>query len=294
MRKEALYLGHLIDEQGIRPDPSKTKIISEWPESRTITQLQSFLGLCNYYRGFVPQFSHIALPLTRYLEGSPAKNSPIKFDDAAKKAFAELKEKLVTAPILAYPNFEKDAPPFILDTDWVSLPYESAPENQLTERARRSCLAVTRPVVMHRFTMLHMYLRPKGWKGKLISQLFAFQSQDHKTIGGVLSQKQPQEPGGLPVERVIAFASRKLNHAEANYSSFKGELSAVLKMCKNFRYFLKFRRFLIRTDHQPLTRLHALEPVTRYNCIHYQCHFPSSCDNLTALNNTFQLRSPHV
>ena len=129
MRKEALYLGHLIDEQGIRPDPSKTKIISEWPESRTITQLQSFLGLCNYYRGFVPQFSHIALPLTRYLEGSPAKNSPIKFDDAAKKAFAELKEKLVTAPILAYPNFEKDAPPFILDTDWVSLPHEGAPEN---------------------------------------------------------------------------------------------------------------------------------------------------------------------
>lgn len=216
MRKEALYLGHLIDESGIRPDPSKTKIISEWPESRTITQLQSFLGLCNYYRGFVPQFSHIALPLTRYLEGSPVKNSPIKFDDAAKKAFAELKEKLVTAPILAYPNFEKEAPPFILDTDW---------------------------------------------------------SQDHKTIGGVLSQKQPQEEGGLPVERVIAFASRKLNRAEANYSSFKGELSAVLKMCKNFRYFLKFRRFLIRTDHQPLTRLHALEPVTRYTYIYYNANF---------------------
>ena len=35
-------------------------------------------------------------------------------------------------------------------------------------------------------------------------------------------------------------------------------------MCKNFRYFLKFRRFLIRTDHQPLTRLHALEPVTSF------------------------------
>ena len=49
-----------------------------------------------------------------------------------------------------------------------------------------------------------------------------------------------------------------------NYSSFKGELSAVLKMVKHFKYFLQWRKFKIRTDHQPLTRIHLFEPPSQF------------------------------
>ena len=65
-------------------------------------------------------------------------------------------------------------------------------------------------------------------------------------------------------ERVIAYASRKLSKAESNYSSFKGELSAVLSMIKKFRYYLQWKHFVIRTDHKPLTKIHSFDPPTMF------------------------------
>ena len=76
------------------------------------------LGLCNYYRVFVDEYSRVALPLLKYLENSPKKKAPIVLDQAAREAFQELKKRLVEAPILAFPDFEENSRPFILDTDW--------------------------------------------------------------------------------------------------------------------------------------------------------------------------------
>ena len=118
MRAEAVYLGHVINEKGVQPDPKKIEVIVNWPKCEDITNLQAFLGLCNYYRTFVDKYSEVALPLLRYLEGSPKKKAPIEFDQAAEEAFAKLKLCLTQAPILSYPNFQEGSQDFILDTDW--------------------------------------------------------------------------------------------------------------------------------------------------------------------------------
>ena len=118
LRAEAAYLGHIINANGIQPDPEKVAAVQNWLECTNITDLQAFLGLCNYYRQFVEKYSQVALPLLRYLEGAPKKKSPIVFDQAAKDAFQELKNRLVSAPVLSYPNFDENANNFILDTDW--------------------------------------------------------------------------------------------------------------------------------------------------------------------------------
>ena len=47
------YLGHIISSQGIATDPSKVEAIQAWPTPTNIKEVQSFLGLCNYYRRFV-------------------------------------------------------------------------------------------------------------------------------------------------------------------------------------------------------------------------------------------------
>ena len=52
-QKEVLYLGHVVSENGIVPDSSKTDKVSNWPTPSCLTQLQSFLGLANYYRHFI-------------------------------------------------------------------------------------------------------------------------------------------------------------------------------------------------------------------------------------------------
>lgn len=72
-------------------------------------------------------------------------------------------------------------------------------------------------------------------------------------IGGVLSQIQEGN------ERVISFASRTLNKAEYNYCVTRKELLAIVFFIKHFRHYLLGRKFVVRSDHQPLKWLFSLK-----------------------------------
>ena len=72
-KQQVQYLGHLVSENGIQTDPEKIKVIHDWKEPSTVTEVKSFLGLCSYYRKFVPDFATIARPLIKLTE----KTSPL-------------------------------------------------------------------------------------------------------------------------------------------------------------------------------------------------------------------------
>jgi hypothetical protein len=57
------YLCYIIDEHRVHVDPTKIRVIRDWPTPTTLTELQIFLGLANFYRKFVLGFSHIAWAL---------------------------------------------------------------------------------------------------------------------------------------------------------------------------------------------------------------------------------------
>ena len=59
-KKEIHYLGHLISSEGIHPLPEKLGTIHNMPRPKTPKEIKQFLGLCSYYRKFVPRFSDIA------------------------------------------------------------------------------------------------------------------------------------------------------------------------------------------------------------------------------------------
>ena len=61
------YLGHIVDEDGLRSNPQFVQVLMDFPQSKILKEFQSFLGLANYYRKFIANFSHIALPLTSSL-----------------------------------------------------------------------------------------------------------------------------------------------------------------------------------------------------------------------------------
>lgn len=104
------FLGHVVGRDGIKPDPDKIEKIRTFPEPLNVSQLRSALGLFSYYRRFIKDFSRIAAPLNKLLR----KDELYDWKDKQQKAFDALKQRLMTAPILVYPNFEK---PFVLYTD---------------------------------------------------------------------------------------------------------------------------------------------------------------------------------
>jgi hypothetical protein len=63
------YLGYIIDEHGVHVDPTNIQVIHHWPAPTTLTELQIFLGLTNFYRRFVLGFSHISWALIQVTKG---------------------------------------------------------------------------------------------------------------------------------------------------------------------------------------------------------------------------------
>lgn len=110
LRREVVYLGHLITDAGVKPDPTKISCVRDHPVPRNPTEIKQFLGLSRYYKRFIEKYSQIAKPMTTLLK----KGQPFEWTTECQTAFETLVQKLVTAPILQYPNFEE---PFILTTD---------------------------------------------------------------------------------------------------------------------------------------------------------------------------------
>lgn len=104
------FLGHIVSAKGVEVDPGKIARVKDWPEPRNLREVRSFVGLCAYYRRYVPNFSTICKPLFLLTK----KGEPFVWGPAQKSAMSRMKELLTQAPILGYPREEGM---FILDTD---------------------------------------------------------------------------------------------------------------------------------------------------------------------------------
>ena len=95
-KPELDFLGFIVGRNGLRLDPNKVKSILEWPVPNTVKDVQAFLGLANYNRKFIENYSKIAQPLTELTR----KDTAFKWDSGQKKAFQLLKTACQEAPVL--------------------------------------------------------------------------------------------------------------------------------------------------------------------------------------------------
>jgi len=93
------FLGYVVSGDGISTDIQKVEAVQSWPIPRELRDVFSFLGLCGYYRRFVPNFSDVAAPLHALIQ----KGRSFIWDDECQVAMDRLKVLLTTSPVLALP-----------------------------------------------------------------------------------------------------------------------------------------------------------------------------------------------
>jgi hypothetical protein len=104
------YLGHIISAEGVATDPHIIQVVQNLSTPTDSKQLRAFLGLAGYYRKFIKNYGIISRPLTDLLK----KNVQFTWTPQLQMCFDTLKQALISAPVLALPNFKQ---PFTIEAD---------------------------------------------------------------------------------------------------------------------------------------------------------------------------------
>ena len=101
--KALKFLGHIVDDHGISPDPAKVQIVLDWPTPTSVSEVRSFMGLAQYFRKFIQGFATLAAPLTALFK----KDTEFVWSQACMQAFQHIKELLTSAPCLKLPDLDE-------------------------------------------------------------------------------------------------------------------------------------------------------------------------------------------
>ena len=105
-----MFIGHKVSKRLVKMDERKVQTILDWPPPCKVVELQSFLGLANYYRKFVQGYSKKVTPLTDLLKN----DKKWVWTNAFQEAFKKLKATMLSEPVLHLPDFKL---PFEVHTD---------------------------------------------------------------------------------------------------------------------------------------------------------------------------------
>lgn len=104
---EVTYLGYILGRTGLSPNPDRVAAIVNYERPTSLRSLRRFLGMCNYYRRFLANYSAYTQPLTDLLKNKP---KSVNWNDKAEASFNKIKELLISAPILTNPDFTLHSP----------------------------------------------------------------------------------------------------------------------------------------------------------------------------------------
>ncbi|XP_063851755.1 uncharacterized protein LOC135095047 [Scylla paramamosain] len=175
VKQEVKFLGHRVSKDGSTPDQKNLEAIREQAPPKNVKQVRRFIGMCGFYRKFVPNFSKIAMPLTNLMKGD------VKFSwtDECQVAFEALKTKLMSTPILA--SYQPELP-LVLVTD-----------------ASDECVGA----VLHQ-VQPDKSVRPLGYYSKKIRRKIAKATLDQfEILDGVLHYVRETKDGSLNYTVVV-------------------------------------------------------------------------------------------
>ena len=109
-KPEVKFLGHVVGQEGVKVDPAKVAVVTNWPDLRSQADARAFLGLANYFRKFIRGYSATVAPLVKLTRA----DAKWEWLDEQKRAFEAVKLALSSAPVLVIPDLNK---PFTVISD---------------------------------------------------------------------------------------------------------------------------------------------------------------------------------
>ncbi len=107
---QVTYLGQQVGQGKVMPCRAKVEAIWDLPQLKNHREVLRVLGMCRFYRRFVPNFAAVTAILTNLLR----KDVKFQWTDVCEQAFTGVKSILACEPVLLAPNFEA---PFKLAVD---------------------------------------------------------------------------------------------------------------------------------------------------------------------------------
>lgn len=123
---ELKFLGHIVGNGVVRPDPRKVAAVQEWPVPKDVHEVRQFIGLATYFRKFIQGFSVMARPLHELTRGVQHVKKPFRgagggpamnWTSECQVAFESIKHALTHAPVLVLPDFDPNAARFEVIAD---------------------------------------------------------------------------------------------------------------------------------------------------------------------------------
>ena len=104
------YFRHSVSSKGVWPSRNNLKATTKYPKPTTYTAIKGFSRLIGHYRCFIKDFAKIADPLHEYARGDTAKKKKeqVVLNEAARSAFHQLKKAVMSTPVLAYSDPNKN------------------------------------------------------------------------------------------------------------------------------------------------------------------------------------------
>ena len=238
-KDEVRFLGYVISSQGIRMEDERIKEVRNWPEPKSVRDIQVFIGFANFYRRFIRGFSKIAAPLTSMLKTTGSSNLALrklgadeviggggKADD--RNLSKSKKSKNAKSGIQTHIGTTGE-PTFLT-------PGAREAFNQLRQAFTEA------PILRHFDPECHIRIETNA-SGYAIGGVLSQLTSDHLT-----SDQGQWHP--------VAYFSRKMIPAETRYETHDGELLAIVEAFKTWRHYLEGckHKVLMLTNHNNLCR----------------------------------------
>jgi hypothetical protein len=181
------FLGHMIDENGLHMMEDKVEAILKWPPLKSVSEVQSFIGLIGYYRKFIRMFSEIASPLTQLTQ----QGKSFEWSSTQQQAFDVLKKKVSEHPVLILPNPKL---PYLVTTDasgfavGATLSQDQGKGNQPIAFLSKKMLPAELNYPVHEQELLAIIVALRTWRHYLHGVQFNV-ATDHRSL--IYLQTQP-------------------------------------------------------------------------------------------------------